>query len=619
MADNAALNKLEWRPIIGTVGLLILFTSMIYSQIGQHHFVDWDDYSYYVHNPHLDGDFSLRDFKTSFSEAYFSNWSPLSSISIRIGDAVHGPEPGAVLLTNALLHCLASIFLFLALYSMTGLWIPSAFVSLAFAVHPLHVESVAWASQRKDVLAGLFWMLTLWLYSLYTQRKTALLYGAVLVLSFLALLSKPSAVSLPITLLLLDFWPLNRFENANHIKKVFLEKAPIFILAMGVSLVTYWAQSEGGSEHSDLYDLNLRILNAGASYTAYLFTFLWPTDLSPYYTYLSSEKLFSFSNVLSILALVVLTGLAFANFRKRPYLLTGWIWFGITLIPMIGIIQVGLQARADRYMYIPAIGLAVAIAWFLQDLGEDRPRLRKLFLALGAGLILTWTALAHQQVKYWENTIPLFSRAINLNPDNYVAHDKLAVAYLSKGEAEVSERHFLKALELKPSWGEARLRWGLALNELGRFSEAEPHLQFALQTDASPSEAYAGLGVAAQQLGDDRRSAAAYRHSLALDQEKWEVVNNLAWLLATTYVADLRSPGEAVLLAQSASQARPQQADYKSTLAAAYAAAGQFELAIQAQSEALNLLGTEANPAMIQIFNQQLRSFRAGQPVFWSP
>ena len=136
MADNAALNKLEWRPIIGTVGLLILFTSMIYSQIGQHHFVDWDDYSYYVHNPHLDGDFSLRDFKTSFSEAYFSNWSPLSSISIRIGDAVHGPEPGAVLLTNALFHCLASIFLFLALYSMTGLWIPSAFVSLAFAVHP---------------------------------------------------------------------------------------------------------------------------------------------------------------------------------------------------------------------------------------------------------------------------------------------------------------------------------------------------------------------------------------------------------------------------------------------------------------------------------------------------
>ncbi|MEE3328141.1 MAG: hypothetical protein VX252_12465 [Myxococcota bacterium] len=599
------------------VVLITALTAVIYAQVAEHEFIDWDDYSYYLNNPHLDGHFSSSDFTKAFTEPYFANWSPLSSISIRLGDAAYGLDPGWVLITNVLLHGLAAILLFLALYRLTGHWAPSAFVALAFAVHPLHVESVAWASERKDVLAGFFWMGTLWVYALYAEKPSPSRYAGVLLLSLLALLAKPSAVPLPLTLLLLDYWPLHRLEEMRERNRAILEKVPLVLIAMGVSISTYWAQSSAGAEHSDLYPFDQRLINAGTSYWSYFVDFFWPIQLSPYYVYLSRESLFSWSSVFYFLALITLTGLAFSQYRKRPYLLMGWIWFGVTLVPMVGLIQVGGQARADRYMYIPAIGIALALGWSLQALAEKRPPLRRPLIALGSIAILIWVGLARHQVGYWQNTLTLFSHAVDLNPNNQMAHDKLGVTYWNYGEAGPSEEHFKRALEIRPEWGESRLRLALTYNALGRFDEARSQLWLALATGADPAEVHAGLGVAAQQTGDDRLAAMEYRRSLDLElvNERWTIANNLAWLLATTHSPDLRNPQEAISLAQSASQADPEHADYRATLAAAHASAGDFPLAVSTQLEALALLDEDADPDQAETFRRQLARFRAGMPV----
>lgn len=617
MPDKASPAPINLRITLLCVALISVLTALIYAQVIEHEFIDWDDYSYYVHNPHLDGVFSFVDFTKAFTEPYFANWSPLSSISIRLGDAVHGLDPGWVLITNVVLHGLAAILLFLALYRLTGQWAPSAFVALAFAVHPLHVESVAWASERKDVLAGFFWMGTLWVYALYTENKSGPRYAAVLLLSLLALLAKPSAVPLPLTLLLLDFWPLHRLVETRERNRALLEKVPLVLIAIGISLSTYWAQSSAGAEHSDLYPFDQRLINAGTSYWKYGVDFFWPSQLSPYHVYLSEDVLYSWPSLFFFLALVALTGLAFSQSRKRPYLLMGWIWFGVTLVPMVGLIQVGGQSRADRYMYIPAIGLALALAWWGKEFAEKRPSLRRPLIVLGLIVILVWTGLAQHQVGYWENTLTLFNHAVDLNPDNQMAHDKLGVTHWNNGEAELSEEHFKRALEVRPEWGESRLRLALVYNAQGRFDEARSQLRLALATGADPAEVHAGLGIAAQQTGDDPLAAIEYRRSLDLElvNERSAITNNLAWLLATTQYRTLRDPQEAIRLAQLASEADPLHADYKSTLAAAHAAAGDFPMAVSTQLEALALLDEEADPEQEVLFQGQLRRFRAGMPV----
>ena len=618
MPDKAASHRTDLRFALGSICLIVVLTGLIYGQVGQNEFVDWDDYTYFIHNPHLDGELSLTDLGSAFTEPYFTNWSPLSSISIRLGDAVHGAEPGPVLLLNVLLHGLASILLFMALHRLSGQVVPSAFVGLAFAVHPLHVESVAWASQRKDVLAGVFWLGTLWLYALYTERRTASRYVAVLGASLLALLAKPSAVSLPLTLLLLDFWPLGRLIDRHEIRRAVAEKIPLVLMAGAVSVVAYRTHLFG-ADHSDLHPFNLRIVNAGASYWAYMVDFIWPLNLSAYYRYPSQEDLLSWPILFSILALGGLTVAAVASYRRRPYLLMGWLWFGITLVPMIGIIQVGGQARADRYMYVPAIGLAIALAWWVQSIADHWPAYRRALGVSGLVAVLLWAAVAHQQVGYWRDTLSLFGRALELDSSNYIAHDKLGVVHWQNGDEALGEEHMRRALEIRPVWGGARLRLALALNGAGRFREARPQFRLAQATGAEAAQVHAGLGVAAQQLGEDRVARAEYRTSLDLEPEEWEIVNNLAWLLATTRAAGLRAPKQAIELAEAASTAEPNHPDYRSTLAAAYAADGRFSLAISTQVEALELLSDEDDPAVTDSFREQLERFRAERPVFWSP
>jgi Flp pilus assembly protein TadD len=584
----------------------------VYFQVHAHAFVDYDDIGYFVNDPRLDGRLTGDDLVSAFAESYFANWSPMTSLSIRVGDALHGADPGAHLLTNVMLHLLASMGLFLALVKMTRQIGPSAFVGLVFAVHPLHVESVAWASERKDVLAAAFWMTGLLAYAFYTAKRSRPLYATVIVLGGLAMLSKPTAVSFPLTLLLLDFWPLGALANSRAIRLSIIEKLPLILMACLLAGVTFWVQDDAGARQTEWLSFFDRGMNAGLSYATYIADTFWPVDLTVFYPYPSPERLGSLQPWGAWGALTLLSGLCVYWAPQRPYLLMGWAWFGVTLVPMIGLIQVGTQGHADRYMYVPMIGLLIAVAWGLSSLFAALRAPRWLGPLLAAGVLLALSMASYRQAGHWINTLQLFSHALEATEANPVAHRGLGVTYWLEGETALGEEHLRRAVQLDPRWPDARLALALALNQSGRFEEAKQHFLQAREDGAEPGRVHAGLGVGAQQMGQDTRAAEEYSLALELRPDEWEIVNNLAWLLATTGDIGLRDSARAVVLAQSAVSAVPGNVDFLETLATAYAALGHYPEAQETQQRALSTLpddSADANPSTKARLQGQLRIY----------
>ncbi|HIL80668.1 MAG TPA: tetratricopeptide repeat protein [Myxococcales bacterium] len=579
------------------LGLILALGGGIYFQVHAHAFVDYDDIGYFVNDPRLDGRLTGDDLVSAFAEPYFANWSPMTSLSIRVGDALHGADPGAHLLTNVMLHLLASMGLFLALVKMTRQIGPSAFVGLVFAVHPLHVESVAWASERKDVLAAAFWMTGLLAYAFYTAKRSRPLYATVIVLGGLAMLSKPTAVSFPITLLLLDFWPSNTLVNGRALRQRVAEKVPLILMAGLLAGATFWVQDDAGARQTEWLSFFDRGMNAGLSYATYIADTFWPVDLAVFYPYPNPERLGSLWPLGAWGALAVLSALCLYRAPQRPYLLMGWAWFGVTLVPMIGFIQVGTQGHADRYMYVPMIGLLIAVAWGLSSVFAALRAPRWLGPLLAAGVLLALSMASYRQAGHWRNTLQLFSHALEATGANPVAHRGLGVTYWLEGETALGEEHLRMAVQLDPRWPDARLALALALNQSGRFEEAEQHFLQAREDGADPGRVHAGLGVGAQQMGQDTRAATEYQAALALRPDEWEIVNNLAWLLATTGDIGLRDSARAVVLAQSAVSAVPGNVDFLETLATAYAALGHYPEAQESQQRALSALPGNTDPA----------------------
>jgi len=572
------------------LGLIALLGACVYGQVHQHEFVDYDDIGYFIDDPRLDGRLTGDDLVSAFAEPYFANWSPITSISIRVGDAIHGAEPGPHILTNVVLHLLTSMGLFLALVKMTRKIGASAFVGLVFALHPLHVESVAWASERKDVLAAVFWIASILAYGFYTSDRTRSRQAVVVLLGGFAMLSKPTAVTLPLTLVLLDFWPLGRVSSASDLRRSLLDKIPLLLGALLLAGVTFLVQDNAGARQTEWLTIWDRLLNAGLSYVTYIADTFWPSSLAIFYPYPDPQRLASWQPLGAWASLLVLTSLFMSQAARRPYLAMGWTWFIVTLVPMIGFVQVGTQGHADRYMYIPMIGLLIAVAWGFSDLLSRRKAPQWLGAALAAGVLAPLGIAAHKQVEHWRNTVALFSHALEATGPNAVAHRGLGVTYWLEGERTRGEQHLRAAIELDPNWSDARLALALALNHSGRFEEAKTHLLRARDDGADPGRVHAGLGLAAQQLGKDRRAEKHYRAALELRPDEWEIVNNLAWLLATTHESQLRDAAGAVALAERAVASAGGNPDFLETLATAYAASGLYAQAHQAQERALHSL-----------------------------
>ncbi len=489
--------------------LLFLATVAVYGQVRHFDFVNFDDPEYVTENNHVRAGLTPDGLAWAFTSTDLENWFPLTRISQMADYQFFGLRSGWHHLTNLLFHALATLLLFAALKRMTGALWCSAFVAFLFALHPLHVESVAWIAERKDVLCGFFWCLTLWCYARYAQRPGVGRYLLVLAAFCCGLMAKPMAVTLPFVLLLLDVWPLRR---ANRLA-ILWEKLPLFAIAAGVSVVTFIAQQEGHAIQSlRTVPAGLRVANALVTYCRYIARMFWPAKLAVYYPYSHKLPLWYVAAACVVLAAITVVVLRWC--RSYPYLAVGWCWYLGTLVPVIGLVQVGGQSSADRYTYLPTVGLAIMLSWGTADLLKRFPRARTVvavsaLAVCSACMVLTWL-----QLRYWAGTESLFRHAVDVTADNYVAQNNLADYYLSKLRNDEARAHVIEALRVQPNYAEAHVNLATILRRAGKMDEAEREYRVALTLQPRNVEGHSGYGAL---LFNEGRNNEALR-------EFWEAV-----------------------------------------------------------------------------------------------
>ena len=511
--------------------LLVLLTAAVFWPIVGHEFIDYDDDVYVTANRDVQAGLTGKSVSWAFSTLYNANWHPLTWLSHMLDYRLYGLRPGGHHLTSLLLHLANVVLLFLVLVRMTGSAWRSGFVAALFGIHPLHIESVAWIAERKDVLSTLFWLLTMWAYARYAERPDLKRYLPILVFFALGLMAKPMLVTLPLVLLLLDFWPLKRLSPVSsgrsapavRLRGLLAEKAPLFLMSAGSSAITYIAQQGGGAiAPLDRFPLGIRIANAFAAYAGYIGKMLYPRNLAVFYPHPGSH-LPMWQAVGGAALLVGISVLVALGAKRRPYLAVGWLWYVITLIPVIGLIQVGSQAMADRYTYVPLIGLFMMIAWGIGGEWEKRekgdyatrrqgdkatailppshtpvlPHSRTPIPAvLGTLAILALAASSAVQVRHWRNSYALFKHAAAVTSGNYLAHNSLGVVLKRQGRIDEAVAHYREALEIRPTYTPAHNNLGNALARQGRLDEAVSEYGEALRIRPDYVDAYYNLGLA---------------------------------------------------------------------------------------------------------------------------
>ena len=460
---------------------LIAVNMIVYAPVWHHGFVNYDDDEYVSTNTVVLRGLTWHGASWAFTTGHAGNWHPLTWLSHMLDVQFYGLDPGPHHLTNLLFHIANTLLLFGLLHRMTGALGRSAFVAGLFAVHPLHVESVAWVAERKDVLSTLFWMLTLWAYVEYVRRPGLRRYWPVLLFFALGLMAKQMLVTLPFVLLLLDFWPLGRVGTrpnpaggwalsrdgwATTVRLVW-EKLPLLALTVVSSIVTVVVHRQAAAVISlSATPLNLRVANALVSYVTYISKMLWPARLAVLYPYAQSLPGWWVAG-----AFLGLMGISVAVIRagpRHPYLPVGWLWYLGTMVPVIGLIQVGNQATADRYTYVPLIGLFIVVAWGVPDLLVRWPR-RRIGLPIAAGLVILACAIAARgQLRYWEDSTTLWTRALAVTTENNIAHNNLAVSLADQGKLDEAIAHYSEALRIKPDYTKAQDNLDLALVRRGK-------------------------------------------------------------------------------------------------------------------------------------------------------
>ncbi|HWR97009.1 MAG TPA: tetratricopeptide repeat protein [Candidatus Methanoperedens sp.] len=505
-----------------TLAVLLALAALVliaFSPVLRNEFVGIDDGTYILENPHVARGLTVPGAVWAFTNrGYAMNWHPLTWLSHMLDVSLFGLAPRGHHAVNLLLHLLNALLLFLVLGRWTGAFWRSALVAALFAVHPLHVESVAWASERKDVLSALFFLLTLGAYRGYVGRPGGLRYLAVAGCLTLGLLSKQMLVTLPFLLLVLDVWPLGRLRGplrARSLAPVVLEKLPLAALSAIFSLVVYLIQTEGGA-HASLPGLTLpvRAANALMSYAAYLAKTVWPHELIVFYPH--PRALPGLGPAL--LAAGALLGLSLAaalGLRRRPWLAAGWLWYLGTLVPVIGLVQVGRQALADRYTYVPLVGVFIAASWGLA--AAVRGRRQRLIAGVAAGaILLALTAASREQVRLWRDGKTLFGHAVAVDPRSSLAHHNLANVLLKEGHTQEAIEHYRQVTRLLPEYAEAYVGLGVASGVLGLLEEEASWYRQALAVDPRNYKALVNLGAAYRDLGRLQEAGAAEAQARAL-------------------------------------------------------------------------------------------------------
>ena len=577
--------------VIFTYFALILGTLLVFWQVRNFGFVNYDDSDYVYENQHvlngLTGDGVIWAFTTNHS----GNWHPLTWLSLMLDCQLFhaaslpgGANPGWMHFMNLLLHLANTLLLFAILRKMTGALWPSAFVAAAFAIHPMHVESVAWIAERKDVLSTMFLLLTLAAYVSYVRRRGPVRYALTLLLFALGLLAKPMLVTLPILLLLLDYWPLeqigrHRTEDASQkvsAVRLIAEKIPFIALSIVSSVITFLSQlGSKAVAHIDALALKDRVANAFLSYARYIGKLFWPQNLAAFYPF--DVNSFAFWQVAGCVLLLLVISIFVIRFgRNQKYLPVGWFWFVATLVPVIGLVQVGRQAFADRYTYISYIGLFVMIAWGLPELLSKWPQ-RK--ITLGLSMIISLTTLGictHRQVSFWNNSFTLFSHAIEVTQNNYIAHNNLGVAYDSIGRWEDAVEAYKQTIKIKPDYAEAHYNLGVAYGKVGRGQDEIEAYKRAIKIKPAYAKAYYNLGVSYEDLGCHQDAIEAYKQAIRVKPDYAEAYINLG---VTNY--KIGRYQDAVEAYKQAVRIKPDFAQTHYNLGVTYLVAGNKGLALE--------------------------------------
>jgi len=501
----------------------------VYLQVKDHQFINFDDDHYVTENSHVLSGLNLENIKWAFTSVYESaNWHPLTWISHMMDVRIFGMNPGMHHLTNVIFHVLNSILLLIVLNKMTGALWRSAAVATLFALHPLHVESVAWIAERKDVLSTFFWMLTMLAYHRYVVSRTISKYLLMILFFGLGLMAKPMLVTLPFVLLLLDFWPLKREELNLKInpQRLILEKVPLMIMALAASRVTFYAQSVGGSVISlERVSFASRIQNVIISYVAYLWKMVWPLNLAVFYPYPKQFNILTV--VMCLLLLIAITVIVLMSARRLPYLVMGWFWYLGTLVPVIGIVQVGIQSMADRYTYIPLIGIFVMVAWGIPEL-LDKWQLKKIALATLTGIVIPILIVCSWiQVGYWKNSNILFEHALEVTVNNYLAHTSLASTLIEQGDLDGAIKHCTEALRINPKYTYAYNNMGRALRKKGDIQGSIEQYKQSLKINPHFIPIYLILGRALVEEKHYNEAVNQFQECLKIDPQNCDVYNSL--------------------------------------------------------------------------------------------
>ena len=512
--------------------LLVVFTLAVYNQAMHFSFVNFDDDRYVTDNPHVLAGLSWNTIKWAITTTDVANWHPLAWISHALDCQLFRANPAGHHLTSIVLHALTAVFLFLFLWRATRQVALSYFVAAVFALHPWNVESVVWISERKNVLSTMLFLATLVAYTWYAQRPGWKRYLAVASLFVCALASKPMVITLPFVLLLLDYWPLRRIQGWTESSdsalaqtspaKLVLEKVPLFILSAGSSLVTMYAQRAAGAIGVLPFPLSVRLKNAVYCYLLYVGKTIWPAKLAPLYPH-PGYSLSTWRAVLAVVFLIAVSALV-VKFRSRGYLVTGWCWFLGTLVPVIGIVQVGNQAMADRYAYIPTIGLFVMLAWGLADILSHAKAPIWLKIAPAACSVLALTVVTYIQAGYWRDSLHLWEHALQVTSNNFVAEDEFGGALVDLGRDDEAYPHFVRAASIAPNDPVCHSNIGAYLHRTGHPAEALPQYLLAakLTTDARVlATTYANIGAAYSDMGDLTKAHAAFDRSIRLKSDRF--------------------------------------------------------------------------------------------------
>jgi tetratricopeptide (TPR) repeat protein len=606
---------------VGICICVAVLTWVVFGQTLRHDFINYDDPRYVYENTEITSGLSIGGIAWAFSHIHSMNWHPLTTISHMLDCQLYGLKAEWHHFTNVLLHSVTAILLFFALRQMTGALWRSAFVAAVFAIHPLRVESVAWIAERKDVLSGVFFMLTLLAYVHYVRAPSIGRYLAVALAFALGLMSKPMLVTLPFVLLLLDYWPLGRirgqksdFSGHENLVMLVVEKIPLVGLSAVSSVVTFLAQ-RGAVGWTEQLPVLARINNTVVTYVVYMWQMLWPVKLAVFYPH-PENRLPLWEIILALAILIAATAAAFVLRKKGPYLVTGWLWYLGMLVPVIGLVQVGWQGHADRYTYLPQIGLYVLLTWTVADLTARWRRQRELLSASAAVIISVLSWRAWIQTSYWRDSETLFTHALAVTSNNDVAENNLGIVFLRKGKLDDAISLLQAAVDLRPENSPAHENLAKALLQKGQVADALVHYRKLLELQPDNIEVHNIVGTVLIQQGQAREAVEEWQKVLAIRPDNGNAMSNLAWVFAASPDDSLRDGPQAVQLAEQALRISGGRIPIIfRTLAAAYAENGQFSEAIETARRGSDLANSQGNSGLATELQGSIALYQAGRPL----